>query len=44
MKIGLASVKFPKSVEEGIKKAKFFIQKAKNQQCDIVCFPECYIP
>lgn len=44
MKIGLASAKFPKSVEEGIEKVKFFIEKAKEKQCDIVCFPECYIP
>lgn len=44
MKVGLASAKFPKSVEEGIEKVKLFIKKAKEQQSDIVCFPECYIP
>ncbi|MEG2917900.1 MAG: carbon-nitrogen hydrolase family protein [Clostridium sp.] len=44
MKIGLASGKFPKSIEEGIDRVKYFIKKAKAQQCDIVCFPECYIP
>lgn len=44
MKIGLASVKFPKSIEEGIEKVKIFIKRSKEQKCDIVCFPECYIP
>lgn len=44
MRIGLASAKFPKSIEEGIEKVKYFIKKANEDQCDIVCFPECYIP
>jgi predicted amidohydrolase len=44
MKIGLASAKFPKSVEEGVKKVEDFIKKSSDEQCDIVCFPECYIP
>lgn len=44
MKIGLAQVPFPKSIEDGIEIVKRYVKKSSEEECNIVCFPEAMIP
>lgn len=44
LRVGLAQARFPKSVEDGVEQVQRFLQQAKEQVCDIVCFPEAYLP
>ncbi|QEC74987.1 carbon-nitrogen hydrolase family protein [Mucilaginibacter ginsenosidivorax] len=44
MKIAIASPPMPASVKEGLQQVEFLIQEAANQQAEIICFPESYIP
>lgn len=44
MRIGLATPRFPASLQEGMEKARDLIRQAAETGCDIVCFPESYLP
>lgn len=44
MKIAIASPPMPASIKDGLQQAEFLIQEAANQQAEIICFPESYIP
>lgn len=44
MKIALASPPFPKSIDDGLLHVEKLIREAANQQAEIICFPESYIP
>lgn len=43
-RFGLASAPFPKSVEHGLEYVEFFLKMAAEQNAQLVCFPESYIP
>ncbi|WP_139492709.1 carbon-nitrogen hydrolase family protein [Brevibacillus dissolubilis] len=44
MKIVLASARYPRSLREGIDNAVRLIRQAGEQQGEIICFPEGYLP
>jgi predicted amidohydrolase len=44
MKVALASPQFPKSINNGLYNAEKLIKDAANQQAELICFPESYIP
>ena len=44
MKVALASPPFPKSINDGLLQAEKLIKDAANEQAEIICFPESYIP
>ena len=44
MKIALASPPFPKSINDGLLQIERLIKDAIEQQAEIICFPESYIP
>ncbi|RNB92043.1 carbon-nitrogen hydrolase family protein [Brevibacillus fluminis] len=44
MRIGLAQTRFPQSLAEGFEIVKRAIVEAKQQQCDVICFPESILP
>ena len=44
IRIGLASLRHPASVAEGLKKVEAAIAESAAQKVDILCFPETYIP
>lgn len=44
MKIALASPPFPKSIDDGLYWLKNLVRDAADQQAEIICFPESYIP
>ncbi|KAA9036511.1 carbon-nitrogen hydrolase family protein [Ginsengibacter hankyongi] len=44
MKIALASPPFPKSIADGLLQIEKLIKDAVNEQAEIICFPESYIP
>lgn len=44
MKIALASPAFPKSINDGLSQLETFVKDAAQQQAQIICFPETYLP
>ncbi|HSN10266.1 MAG TPA: carbon-nitrogen hydrolase family protein [Hanamia sp.] len=44
MKIALASPPFPKSIEDGLYQIEKLVKEAKQQNAEIICFPESYLP
>ncbi|MEO6453497.1 MAG: carbon-nitrogen hydrolase family protein [Ginsengibacter sp.] len=44
MKVALASPPFPKSIADGLFQVEKLIKDAVNEQAEIICFPESYIP
>ena len=44
MRIGLASLKHPESIDHGIEKATKAVKEAASKKVEILCFPETYIP
>lgn len=44
MKIALASAPIPSSLEAGLQSLEELVKKAANQQAEIVCFPESFLP
>jgi predicted amidohydrolase len=44
MKIALASPPFPKSINDGLIQIELLVKDAAQQQAEIICFPESYIP
>jgi predicted amidohydrolase len=44
MKIALASPFYPTSINDGLQSIKKFAKDAADQNADIICFPESYIP
>lgn len=44
MKIALASPPFPKSIDDGLLQIEKLIKDAVNEQAEIICFPESYVP
>jgi predicted amidohydrolase len=44
LKIALASCPFPISMDAGLKAAEISIVKASQQNADVICFPESYLP
>lgn len=44
MKLGLVQAKFPASRQDAVVSAKKWIRAAGEQGCDVICFPEAYLP
>jgi predicted amidohydrolase len=44
MKIAIASPPYPKSIQDGLFWIEKFVTDASEQQAEIICFPESYIP
>jgi predicted amidohydrolase len=44
IRIGLASPRFPSSVDEAVERAGAFLGEAARAGVQLVCFPECYVP
>lgn len=44
MRIGLASAPFPTSLRDGLNRVQAFLQQGHEQECDVVCFGEAYLP
>jgi len=44
MRVGLAQATFPTSLQNGVEKVIAFLKQAREQQCDIICLPESYLP
>jgi predicted amidohydrolase len=44
MRIGLAQAGFPRSVADGVQRVQQFLRESRERGCDIVCFPEAYLP
>lgn len=44
MKIAIASPPFPKSIADGLLNLEILVKDAAQQQAEIICFPESYIP
>ncbi|SDT45127.1 Predicted amidohydrolase [Mucilaginibacter mallensis] len=44
MKVAIASPPFPKSIDDGLYWIEKLVKDAAEQQAEIVCFPESYIP
>jgi predicted amidohydrolase len=44
MKIALASPPFPKSISDGLYWLEKLVKNAADQQAEIICFPESFIP
>lgn len=44
IKVALASAPFPKSIDDGLSIIEQYIIKASQQQVDVICFPESYLP
>ena len=44
LRIGLASPRFPASIDDAVQRAAAFLAEAAQRGVDIVCFPECYLP
>jgi len=44
MKVAIASPPFPKSINDGVFWIEKLVKEASEQQAEIVCFPESYIP
>jgi predicted amidohydrolase len=44
MKIALASPPYPKSLEDALFRSEKLIENAAEQQAEIICFPETYLP
>jgi predicted amidohydrolase len=44
MKIAIASPPFPKSIDDGLFQVEKLVKDAAEQQAEIICFPESYIP
>lgn len=44
MKIALASLHFPVDLNDSLKHIKEYIKEAAKKGCNIVCFPEAYLP
>ena len=44
LRIGLATPRFPTSPDEAVRRAGDFLAEAADARCDVVCFPECYVP
>lgn len=43
-RIALANIRFPATREESVTLAEDAIAQASQEQADIVCFPECFVP
>lgn len=43
-RIALANLPFPKAPEESVTLAEHAIAQASAERCDIICFPECFVP
>jgi predicted amidohydrolase len=44
MKVAVASPPFPKSIEDGLFQVEKLVMEAAEQQAEVICFPESYIP
>jgi predicted amidohydrolase len=44
VRVALANLRFPGSPEESVALTKQAIAQAGAEGCDIICFPECYVP
>ena len=44
MKVAIASPPYPKSIEDGLSQVEKMVKEAAEQQAEIICFPESYIP
>jgi predicted amidohydrolase len=44
LRIGLASPRFPASIDDAVRRAGRFLAEAADRGMDLVCFPECYLP
>jgi predicted amidohydrolase len=44
VRIALANLQFPATPEESVTLAERAIAQASAERCDLVCFPECFIP
>jgi len=44
MKVAIASPPFPKSIEDALFQVEKLVKEASEQQAEIICFPESYIP
>lgn len=44
MRIALASPSFPASIKDGLLQLEMLVKNAVQQQAEIICFPESYIP
>ena len=44
LRIGLASPRFPDSLDAAVARSIEFLAEAADARADIVCFPECYLP
>ncbi|HEX5229355.1 MAG TPA: carbon-nitrogen hydrolase family protein [Bryobacteraceae bacterium] len=44
VRVALANLRFPATREESVTLAEAAIAEASQEQADIVCFPECYVP
>jgi predicted amidohydrolase len=43
-RIALANIRFPATREESVSLAADAIAQASQEQADIICFPECFVP
>src|SRR5689334_22417902 len=43
-RIALANIRFPSSREESVTLAAEAIAQASQEQADVICFPECFVP
>lgn len=44
MRIGLAQIRFPGSLDDGIERVERMLEEAQANGCDLVCFPESVLP
>jgi predicted amidohydrolase len=44
LRIGLATPRFPSSIDDAVRRAGEFLAEGARRGVDIVCFPECYVP
>lgn len=44
MRVGLAQVRFPSSLDDGIERVERMIEEAHAKGCHLVCFPESVLP
>lgn len=41
LKVSVAQISLESSISQNMAKVKFFVEKAVEKKCDVVCFPEC---
>lgn len=44
VRVALANLRFPNAPEESVTLAERAIAQASSERCDIICFPECFVP